>query len=241
MTDRPAKGNTVTEPVDRSSNKVTREGRHKGVPPQVVRGPSLVAKKAGGHITGPRGLAREGGEGCAKLSAVAQVVAQQRAELDALSASPSTPQIRGKPSRAPTRDGAHLAKDPSWQREEWVVGAGKGEASQPAKILTVVVRQSSPEPQELYVKRPCQPRPRALRCDDVPARWKTQELKDTAKAVLREVRDALYRQAAGSLIRLEIGKGIEKEITQSCNNKILCKRSSHGLGVATVAARGRVK
>ena len=90
MTDRPAKGNNMTEPVDGSSNKVTGEGRHKGVPPQVVRGPSVVAKKAGGHITGPRGLAREGGEGCAKLSAVAQVVAQQRAELDALSAGPSS-------------------------------------------------------------------------------------------------------------------------------------------------------
>ena len=178
MADLPTKGIHVAEPRDRSSIKVAEEpGRHK-VPQQVLRGPSIVAKKAGSTITGPRnpsrevveevaklstmvreleqqndraelealaagpstpqvtgklpakanpfkvltrGLAREGVEGGAKLSASAQVVAQQkdRAELDALAAGPSTPQIKGgKPSRAPTRDGSHQSKDPSWQREE---------------------------------------------------------------------------------------------------------------------------
>ena len=86
------------------------------------------------------------------------------------------------------------------------MGASRGKA----RILTVAVRQASPEPQELHRKRYCY-RPRASRCDDVPPRWKTQELKDTAKAVMRTVRDALYRQAAGSLIRLQIDKGTKKE------------------------------
>ena len=173
----------VTRPEE-SSITVTREGRHKGVPPQVVKGPSVAAKKAEGYNTGPSGLARGGREGRAQLSAVAQVVAQQadRAGLDALCAGPSNPQSRGRQPRVPTRDGTHLAKAPVQQHEEWV--------SQSARILSVVVRQTSPEPRVLYVKRPCQPRPRAQRCDELPARWKTQELKDKAKAVLREVRDA---------------------------------------------------
>ena len=97
--------NNVIRPEE-TSNTVAREGRHKGVPPQVVKGPSVVARKAGGNNTGPRGLSRGCREGRAQLSAVAQVVAQQavRAVLDAHCAGPSSPQSRGRQPRVSTRD-----------------------------------------------------------------------------------------------------------------------------------------
>ena len=193
--------NNVIRPEE-TSNTVTREGRHKRVPPQVTRGPSVVARKVGGNNTGPRGLSRGRREGRAQLSAVAQVVAQQavRAVLDVHGAGPSSPQSKERQPRVSTR--THLAKAPVQQHEE--------QESQSARLLSVAVRPTSSE-LLLFVKRPCQPRPRSQRCDELPARWKTQALKDKAKSVLKEVRDAQCRQTAGSLIRLQIGEGNDKE------------------------------
>ena len=195
--------NNVVRPEE-TINTVTREGRHKRVPPQVPRGPSVVARKVGGNTTGPRGLSRGRSKGRAQqLSAVAQVVAEQavRAVLDVHRESPSSPQAKERQPRVSTR--THPAKAPVQQHEE--------QESQSARLLSVAVKPTSTE-LLVFVKRPCQPRPRSQRCDELPPRWKTQALRDKAKSVLKEVRDAQCRQSAGALISLQLGEGEDKEI-----------------------------
>lgn len=81
-------------------------------------------------------------------------------------AGPSTSQMArgGKPSARPNiiREGAHLSRNPSKQKEEWVVAPGSKENR------VISVRAASPEAQTKGRKRLCGYRPRSLRCVDVP-------------------------------------------------------------------------
>ena len=194
--------NTVVVPEE-TNNNVVGEGRHK-VPSQVTRSPSVVARKVGGNSSGPRVLSRGRRKGRAQqLSAVAQVVAELavRAVLDVHHESASSPQVKERLPRVSTR--THPAKALVQQHEE--------QENQSARLLSVAVKPTSTE-LLVFVKRPCQPRPRSQRCDELPPRWKTQALRDKAKSVLKEVRDAQCRQSAGALISLQLGEGEDKEI-----------------------------
>ena len=80
---------------------------------------------------------------------------------------------------------------------------------QPAKLLEVTVKATSSE-SLVYIKRPCQPRPRSSRCDELLPVWKTKALRGQAKLVLKGVRDEQLRQSAGARISLQLGEGKDK-------------------------------
>ena len=192
--------NNNTVVGEENNNTTVVEGRHK-VPPQVIRSPSAVARKVGGSSS--RGLSRGLRKGRAQqLNAVAQVVAEEavRAVLDEHHGSASSPQAKERLPRDPIR--THLANAPDQQHVE--------QESQSAKLLKVAVKPTSTE-LLVFVKRPCQPRPRSTRCDELLPMWKTQALRDQAKSVLKGVRDEQLRQSAGALISLQLGEGEDNE------------------------------
>ena len=190
--------NTVVR--EENNNTPVVEGRHK-VPPQVIRGPSMVvARKVGGLS---RGLSRGLRKGRAQqLNTVAQVVAEEavRAVLDEHHRSASSPQAEEKLPRDPTM--THLAIALEQQHVE--------QESQSAKLLEVTVKPTSSE-SLVFIKRPCQPRPRSSRCDELLPTWKTKALRDQAKLVLKGVRDEQLRHSAGARISHQLGEGKDKD------------------------------
>ena len=113
MADHPTQGIQVAKPKDRTSNKVAKEEARHRVPQQCLRGPSIVAKKAGSTTTGPRDPGRKAMEEGSKLSTQVRRREEQddMVELEALAAGPSTSQATGgklsakaNPSKAPIRD-----------------------------------------------------------------------------------------------------------------------------------------
>ena len=189
-----AEENNNTVGGEENNNTPVVEGRHK-VPPQVIRSPS-VARKVGGLSRGLRkGRAQQ-------LNTVAQVVAEEavRAVLDEHHGSASSPQAEEKLPRDPTM--THLAIALEQQHVE--------QESQSAKLLEVTVKPTSSE-SLVFIKRPCQPRPRSSRCDELLPTWKTKALRDQAKLVLKGVRDEQLRHSAGARISHQLGEGKDKD------------------------------
>ena len=93
-------------------------------------------------------------------------------------AGPSTSQMArgGKPSARPhiIREGAHLSRNPSKQKEEWVVAPGSKENR------VISVRAASPEAHTNGRKRLFGYRPRSVRCVDVPPQLSTKKCKKGA-------------------------------------------------------------
>ena len=187
---------------EENNNTVVLEGRHK-LPPLVIRGPRvLVARKVGGLS---RGLSRGLRKGRAQqLNTVAKVVAEEavRAVLGEQHGNASSPQAEEELPRDPTM--THLAIAPEQQHVE------QEQETHPAKLLEVTVKATSSE-SLVFIKRPCQPRPRSSRCDELLPVWKTKALRGQAKLVLKGVRDEQLRQSAGACISLQLGEGKDKD------------------------------
>ena len=76
-----------------------------------------------------------------------------------------------------------------------------------ARLLEVTVKATISKGL-VFTKRPCPPRPRSARCDELLPVWKTKALRSQAKLVLKGVHDEQLRQAAGARISLQLGKDL---------------------------------
>ena len=160
--------------LEENNNSVVLEGRHK-LPPLVIRGPRVVvARKVSGLSRGLRkGRAQQ-------IKIVAKVVADEavRAVLGEQHGNGNSPQAEEEEElpRDPTM--THLAITPEQQHTE------QGQETKPAKLLEVTVKATISE-SLVFINRPCPPRPRSSRCDELLPVWKTKALRSQAKLVLK--------------------------------------------------------